>query len=155
MDQKKEPESNQSLNRSKSLSSADASPEKSIKPQKAPKIEDKPFEEFINDHLLPSIKNELIKRSCPINSLIFKKGKRPVVGGDCWLIEGQFPTGRMFYLTFSSNNIKSIKNVSLAESNSEPSLLESFLIDEKKITLELLTSRLLQRLNGQKWLGAN
>ena len=29
------------------------------------------------------------------------------------------------------------------------------LTDEKKITLALLISRLLQRLNGQKWLGAN
>ena len=44
------------------------------------------------------------------------------------------------------------KNISLAETNSEPSLLESFLIDEKKITLKLLLSRLLQRLNAQKWL---
>ena len=125
------------------------------KPQKPPKIEDKPFQEFINDHLLPSIESELLKKSCPLNSLVFKKGNRPVVGGECWLIQGEFPTGRIFYLTFSSDNLKSTKNVSLSESNSEPSCLESFLIDEKKITLQLITSRLMQRLNGQKWLGDN
>jgi hypothetical protein len=34
-------------------------------------------------------------------------------------------------------------------------LLESFLIDEKRITLALLVSRTVQRLNGQKWLGPN
>jgi hypothetical protein len=33
--------------------------------------------------------------------------------------------------------------------------LESFLIDEKRMSLPLLVSRLLQRLNGQKWLGRN
>ena len=43
----------------------------------------------------------------------------------------------------------------LAESNSDPSIVESFLIDEKKTTLPLLISRVLQRLNGQKWIGAN
>ncbi len=127
----------------------------SNKPSKPPKIEDKPFDEFINQHLLPSIKKELVKKSCPINSLDFRKGTRPVVGGECWLIHGEFPSGRMFYLTFSSDSIKSVMNVSLSEAKSEPSSLESFLIDEKKITLQLITSRLIQRLNGQKWLGNN
>ena len=45
--------------------------------------------------------------------------------------------------------------VALAENGSNPSVLESFLIDERKITLQLLISRIMQRLNGQKWLGAN
>ena len=31
----------------------------------------------------------------------------------------------------------------------------SFLIDEKRITLKLIVSRVLQRLNGQKLIGAN
>ena len=45
--------------------------------------------------------------------------------------------------------------MAVAEGGSEPSLLESFLIDEKKMSLALLVSRLVQRLNGQKWLGPN
>ena len=151
MEQKKEPGLNQPLENQQS-NSTDAPP---IKPKNNPKIEEKPFEEFINRHLLPSIENELKKKSCPANSLVFRKGERPVTGGQCWLIHGEFPTGRKFYLTFSSNSIKSLKNISLAESSSEPSCLESFLIDEKKITLQLLTSRLMQRLNGQKWFANN
>ena len=151
MEQKKEPGLNHSLENQLS-NSTDAPPSK---PKKPPKIEEKPFEEFINDHLLPSIKNELKRKSCPANSLVFKKGERPVTGGKCWLIYGEFPTGREFYLTFSSDSIKSLKNISLAESSSGPSCLESFLIDEKKITLQLLTSRLIQRLNAQKWFGNN
>ncbi len=151
MEQKNEPGLNQPQE-SQQSNSTDAPP---IKPQKIPKIEEKPFEEFINEHLLPSIENELKQKSCPVNSLVFRKGERPVTGGQCWLIHGEFPTGRKFYLTFSSDCIKSLKNISLAESNSAPSCLESFLIDEKKITLQLLTSRLIQRLNGQKWFGNN
>jgi hypothetical protein len=45
--------------------------------------------------------------------------------------------------------------IALAEAGAEASLLESFLIDEKKMTLALLVSRVVSRLNGQKWLGAN
>ncbi|MFZ9216630.1 MAG: DUF2996 domain-containing protein, partial [Vulcanococcus sp.] len=56
---------------------------------------------------------------------------------------------------FTSDSINSAKTIALAEAGAEPSLLESFLIDEKKMTQALLVSRLVQRLNGQKWLGAN
>ena len=45
--------------------------------------------------------------------------------------------------------------MALAEAGGQPSLLESFLIDEKKMSLALLVSRLVSRLNGQKWLGPN
>ena len=60
-----------------------------------------------------------------------------------------------FWMCFTSDSISSAKTIALAEAGSEPSLLESFLIDEKKMTQALLVSRLVQRLNGQKWLGAN
>ncbi|MGB3653084.1 MAG: DUF2996 domain-containing protein, partial [Rivularia sp. (in: cyanobacteria)] len=36
-----------------------------------------------------------------------------------------------------------------------PSTLESFLIDERRITLDLMVFGVVQRLNGQKWLGRN
>ena len=55
----------------------------------------------------------------------------------------------------SRANINSPKQIALADAGSEPTLLESFLIDEKRMSLPLLVSRLLQRLNGQKWLGRN
>ena len=62
---------------------------------------------------------------------------------------------RKFWLCFNKDIITSAKTILLAESYSEPSIVESFLIDEKKTTLPLLISRVLQRLNGQKWIGEN
>ncbi|NCV92459.1 MAG: DUF2996 domain-containing protein, partial [Synechococcaceae bacterium WB7_3xG_012] len=67
----------------------------------------------------------------------------------------ELPQGRRFWLCFTDEAISSAKTIAVAEASAEPSLLESFLIDEKKMTLALLVSRLVQRLNGQKWLGAN
>ena len=122
---------------------------------KPPKIEDKPFEEFINQHFIPQIKKSLLAKGQEIDIISLKKDQRPVVGGECWVVYGEFHSGRRFWITFNSESIKSLKNISLAESASEPGFLESFLIDEKKITLQLLTSRFLQRLNGQKWFGDN
>ena len=130
--------------------------DKSITTKPKPiKIEDKPFNEFINQDLIPGIKEALNSKGININTLNLSKTKRPVVGGDCWVIYGELSVGRKFWLTFDTDNIKASKNISIAESNSNPSLLESFLIDEKKITKQLIISRLLQRLNGQKWLEAN
>ena len=68
---------------------------------------------------------------------------------------GVLPSDRRFWIWFEHDSITSGKTIALAESGSDPSLLESFLIDEKRITLALLESRLLQRLNGQKWFGGN
>lgn len=71
------------------------------------------------------------------------------------MVVGVLPGGRRFWVCFAQENINSPKHIALAEPGSEPTLLESFLIDEKRMTLPLLVSRLLQRLNGQKWLGRN
>ena len=71
------------------------------------------------------------------------------------ILIGELPGGRRFWLCFGSADITSPKLIALAEAGSEPTLLESFLIDEKRMSLPLLVSRLLQRLNGQKWLGRN
>ena len=82
-------------------------------------------------------------------------GDRPVVGGSCPMVIGELPGGRRFWLCFAKADINSQKVIALADAGSEPTLLESFLIDEKRTSLPLLVSRLLQRLNGQKWLGGN
>ncbi len=119
------------------------------------KPEDKPFQDFIQEHLIPEIKTALKHRNIVPKNISLTSGPRPVVGGECWMICCEFTEGRRFWITFESENIKSTKNIILSESTEEGSLLESFLIDEKKITRKLITSRLLQRLNGQKWLGDN
>jgi len=71
------------------------------------------------------------------------------------MVVGELPGDRRFWLCFNSEDIASGKTITLAEPGSDPTLLESFLIDEKRMSLALLVSRLLQRLNGQKWLGGN
>ena len=125
------------------------------KPLKPPKIEDKPFLEFINNHFIPDLKTAIIDKGTYVNSIHLVKGNRPVVGGECWMVCGVLSEQRKFWLCFNDELITSDKTILLSESNSQPSIVESFLIDEKKTTLPLLISRLLQRLNGQKWIGPN
>ena len=130
-------------------------PAKPAKPAPKPKPEDKPFTNFIQEDLLPSLTKSLTAREQAPISLTLVEGERPVVGGRCWMVQGELPSERRFWLCFEADSITSGKTIALAESGSDPSLLESFLIDEKRINLALLESRLLQRLNGQKWFGGN
>tara|TARA_B100000945_G_scaffold254570_1_gene211690 strand:+ start:466 stop:915 length:450 start_codon:yes stop_codon:yes gene_type:complete len=125
------------------------------KPAKPPKIEEKPFNEFITNHFIPQLKNSIQEKGKKINEIKLIQGNRPVVGGKCWMVFCELIDERKFWLCFNKDIITSDKTILLAESNSEPSIVESFLIDEKKTTLPLLISRVLQRLNGQKWIGDN
>jgi hypothetical protein len=122
---------------------------------KAAALEDLPFDQYIAKHLLPALAKEIQAYGGPQTDLSFAEGPMPVVGAPCWQVKGVLPSGRMFWLCFTAADLNAAKMVALAEAGAEPSLLESFLIDEKKMTLALLVSRLVQRLNGQKWLGPN
>tara|TARA_Y100001968_G_C18901738_1_gene501016 strand:- start:44 stop:499 length:456 start_codon:yes stop_codon:yes gene_type:complete len=125
------------------------------KTEKPPKAEDKPFDEFINKFFIPGLKKSIEEKGIDIDDIKLIKGDRPVVGGECWMVFCQLCNDRKFWLCFNKDVITSDKTILLAESNSDPSIVESFLIDEKKTTLALLISRVLQRLNGQKWIGVN
>lgn len=127
------------------------------KPAKAkpPAPEDQPFATFVPQLLLPALAAEIQSYGGPEPELAFVEGPMPVVGSPCWMVRGELPGTRRFWLCFTGAELNSAKTIALAEAGSEPSLLESFLIDEKKMTLALLVSRLVQRLNGQKWLGPN
>ncbi|AIQ97153.1 DUF2996 domain-containing protein [Prochlorococcus sp. MIT 0801] len=127
----------------------------SKKPAKPPKLEDKPFKDFISNHLIPRLKESIEDKGSLVSEIKLIEGNRPVVGGNCWMVFCELSEQRKFWLCFSKDIITSDKTILLAESNSDPSIVESFLIDEKKTTLPLLISRVLQRLNGQKWIGAN
>jgi hypothetical protein len=104
---------------------------------------------------MPALAKEIQGYGGPAPELSFEQGAMPVVGADCWMVKGTLPGERRFWLCFTGADINAAKTVAVAEAGSEPSLLESFLIDEKKMSLALLVSRLVQRLNGQKWLGPN
>ena len=122
---------------------------------KPPAPEDRPFEEFVPQLLLPALSREVEAYGGPAPELSFEQGAMPVVGSPCWMVKGSLPGERRFWLCFTAADISSAKTIAVSEGGGEPSLLESFLIDEKKITLALMVSRLVQRLNGQKWLGPN
>ena len=122
---------------------------------KPPAPEDTPFEQFLPQLFLPALSKEVQAYGGPAPDLEVVEGAMPVVGSPCWMVRGSLPGERRFWLCFSAKDINAAKTVALAEGDGSPSLLESFLIDERKTTLVLLVSRLVQRLNGQKWLGPN
>ncbi|GAA6618326.1 DUF2996 domain-containing protein [Scytonema sp. NUACC26] len=129
------------------------------KKEKAPGVEDKPFVEFIQQDYLPALQKAIAKEGVQDLQLSFAKQKLPIVGyekaEDCWQIAGSLQNGlRHFNLYFPEEDIQGKKAFSCNEGK-KPSTLESFLIDERKITLDLLVYGIVQRLNGQKWLGRN
>ena len=126
-----------------------------VKPKKELPIEKKPFNEFINDHLLPSIIQEFKVRGFEVEEINLKNTSRPIAGDKCWVIYCEIKEICNFWLSFEKEDISSLKSISLCKTNQKPSVIESFLIDEKRITLKLIISRILQRLNGQKLIGIN
>ena len=132
------------------------SPAKPItKPKKELPVEKKPFQEFINMHLIPSLTEEINQRGLEINNINLTNTNRPIAGDKCWVINCEIKDTCNFWLSFEKDDISSLKSISLSKPNQKPSIIESFLIDEKRITLKLIISRVLQRLNGQKLIGVN
>jgi len=125
------------------------------KPKKELPIEKKPFQEFINLHLIPELTEEIKKRGFEINNINLTNTNRPIAGDKCWVINCEIKNTCNFWLSFENDDISSLKSISLSKPNQKPSIIESFLIDEKRITLKLIISRVLQRLNGQKLIGIN
>ena len=125
------------------------------KPKKELPIEKKPFQEFVNVHLIPSLIEEINQRGLEINYINLQNTNRPIAGDKCWVINCEIKDTCNFWLSFEKDDISSLKSISLSKPNQTPSIIESFLIDEKRITLKLIISRVLQRLNGQKLIGVN
>ncbi|MEH2168324.1 MAG: DUF2996 domain-containing protein [Nostoc sp.] len=133
---------------------------KAPKKEKAPAVEDKPFVEFIEQDYLPALQKAIAQKGVQDLQVSFAKQKMPITGfesaEECWQIIGSWSEigKRQFNLYFPEEDIQGKKGFSCNEGK-KPSTLESFLIDERKITLDLLVYGLVQRLDGQKWLGRN
>ena len=125
------------------------------KPKKELPVEKKPFQEFINIHLIPAFIEEINQRGLEIKNIKLTNTNRPIAGDKCWVINCEIKDTCNFWLSFENDDISSLKSISLSKPNQQPSIIESFLIDEKRITLKLIISRVLQRLNGQKLIGVN
>ena len=133
----------------------DISAKTTSKPKKELPVEKKPFQEFINIHLIPSLIQEINQRGLEVNNINLENTNRPIAGDKCWVINCEIKDTCNFWLSFEKDDISSLKSISLSKPNQQPSIIESFLIDEKRITLKLIISRVLQRLNGQKLIGVN
>ena len=130
------------------------------KKAKPPKLEDKPFTEFIEQHYLPALTEAMAKEGIDDLDLKFVQQGVPINGGNnnepCWQVVGKWQTGdRQFNIYFPDENITGQKAFSSSTYGNNPSTIESFMIDERRVNLELLVMYTLQRLNAQKWLTRN
>ena len=122
-----------------------AVPAKTIsKPKKELPIEKKPFQEFINIHLIPSLIEEINQRGLEVNNINLENTNRPIAGDKCWVVNCEIKDTCSFWLSFEKEDISSSKSISLSKPSQKPSIIESFLIDEKRITLKLIISRVMQ-----------
>ena len=138
------------------INNENAVPAKTIsKPKKELPIEKKPFKEFINIYLIPSLIEEINQRGLEVNNINLENTNRPIAGDKCWVVNCEIKDTCSFWLSFEKEDISSSKSISLSKPSQKPSIIESFLIDEKRITLKLIISRVMQRLNGQKLIGVN
>lgn len=133
--------------------------EKPPKKEKPPALEDKPFPEFMTQHFIPGLQSSLEKMGIAPVQLSLEKRSLPIQGmesmGELWQVVGQLTGGRNFLIGFLKDDIQSQKVFAYSDSTAKPSTLESFMIDERKVTLDLLLLYAMQRLNGQKWLVRN
>ncbi len=131
------------------------------KKEKPPAIEKKPFTEFMQQHYLPSLEEALKSKGIDDMQLEFEKRKLEIIGADpspeeYWQVRGRWKQGqRQFNIAFMKEDISGQKVFSLADHGAEPSTLEQFMGDERRITLDLMVHYTVQRLNGQKWLTRN
>ncbi|MEN9215106.1 MAG: DUF2996 domain-containing protein [Gloeomargarita sp. DG02_3_bins_56] len=116
--------------------------------KKAPPIEAKPLGTFIQEHFFPALTQALAAINITNVSLLWVPELNQVRGA--WA-EGKHE----FIITFTQGDLKGLKTFAYSSYGAPPSTLESFMIDERKITLELLVFYTIQRLNAQKVLVMN
>jgi hypothetical protein len=139
---------------------ADAKPTAKAKKEKPPKLEDKPFNEFISEHYLPTLKEAMAQSGIEDADITFVQQGVLIKGANsnepCWQVVGNWQNGdRQFNIYFPDEDISGQKAFSSSTYGNAPSTIESFMIDEKRVNLELLVMYTIQRLNAQKWLTRN
>ena len=156
MTEEKTPKDSAPAEKKAAKPAAKAAPKKA----KPPKVEDKPFADFIHQDYLPALKSALTTQGLEEVEVALEKQKVLVSGlgsnTDCWQVIGRWPAGkRQFNIYFPKADISGPRAFSCSDIGAKPSTLEPFLIDERKITLSLLVFGVVQRLNAQKWLAPN
>jgi Protein of unknown function (DUF2996) len=136
--------------------------EKKVPPkkEKAPALEDKPFADFISQDYLPALSQALADKGITDLQVTLERARIPVKGfesaPECSQVIGRWSGGqRQFNVYFIDDNIQGQRAISCHDRGKKSSTIEPFLIDERKITLDLLVSGIVLRLNSQKWLLRN
>lgn len=134
-------------------------PAAKAKKEKPPAVEDKPFPEFMEEHYVRALQTALQEQGIEDLDLQFVKGKFPPslkIAEECPQVKGSWLGGRrQFTVYFPGEDIKGPKFFSWAADGTQPSGIEVFLGDERRINLDLLVFGVVQRLNAQKWLALN
>ena len=143
-----------------SSSNASSKPPAKAKKAKPPKVEDKPFTEFMEQHFTPALEEAFKNEGIDDVQLEFAKQGIPIQGADTneqyWQVIGNWQNGkRQFNLYFIDEDIKGQKAFSYSTDGNQPSTIESFMIDERRVTLDLMVLYTIQRLDNQKWLFGN
>lgn len=131
------------------------------KKEKPPKIEEKPFNEFMEQHFIPTLDEALRSDGWEWVDLSLVDAPLQVKGADAqetyWQLQGNHPSqvAQRFNIVFTKDDIKSPKYFYYSQGDNPSSTVEPFMGDERRITLDLMVMYTLQRLVGQKWLSRN
>ncbi|WP_373542612.1 DUF2996 domain-containing protein [Chamaesiphon sp.] len=136
--------------------------EKKVPPkkEKPPAVEAKPFTDFIQQDYLPALTQALVEKGVTDLHVDLERSKIAIKGfesePECSQVIGRWNGGdRQFNVYFFDDSLQGQRAISCVDGGNKASTLESFLIDERKITLDLLVSGVVLRLNSQKWLLRN
>jgi Protein of unknown function (DUF2996) len=119
---------------------------KAAKKEAKPTVESKPFADFIKQDFIPALEKAFAAQEYQDLELTFNNNQ----------VAGTWDDGqKQFIVYFPDGDIQGRKAFSEASNGIAPSTIESFLIDERKVTLDLLVFGVVQRINAQKWFGRN
>jgi hypothetical protein len=120
-------------------------------------VEEKPFTDFIQQDYIPALRETFIAKDISDFHVSLEHSKIAVNGfetaPECSQIVGHWNGGiHQFNIYFFEDDIQGQRAISCASSTNTASTIESFLVLERKINLDLLILWLVQRLVNQRWL---
>lgn len=128
--------------------------------EKPAAVESKPFAEFIQQDYFPALTQALADRGVTDLHVALERSKIAVKGfetaPECSQVIGSWNDGkRQFNIYFLDDDIQGQRAISCVDFGHTASTIESFLVLDRKMTLDLLVLGLVLRLNSQKWLLRN
>ena len=112
------------------------------RPPKKAKEPEKPFAQEIAEDVIPNTISVFKARGVDDLKLVFKDNT----------LEGTFKGGqRQFNIVFSEPDMNATKGFTCTSGGAPFSTIESFMIDERKVSADLLVFYIVQRLYAQQW----